>query len=325
MMAGARWILLDTAALIPPAWRCRDGGAQAWCFNPSLLRRPDGWLMVYRVVLADQRRRIAMCRLDEHCRVIDGTQSLLSDQIQFDPQEGYTERTTSWFADPRLHTFGGRLFMYFNSGWHEPRNHQFLVELDPSTGRPLDTALELDLVGPRQAIEKNWVFLAGGIDALVYSPSPHRIARQVGHEGRRLLYRLEETASPTKASDRIGAGLLRGGATPVPHQGHYYSFCHCIQADAQRIDYRVGLYRFDMRAPHAPRAEGAALLDLPLPHAGHRQYPALNPAVSDVIYPGGAAHHNQTWFVACGLNDEHCAILQLDEDAVDACLTRPEQ
>jgi hypothetical protein len=320
MNGGARWTVLRAGALIPPAWRRSQGAGPAWCFNPSLLRCPQGWLLVYRVVLADQQRRLALCRLDEHLSVIDGTQIPLSDRIRFDPREGYSERVTTWFADPRLHAFAGRLFVYFNSGWHAPRNHQFVVELQADTGWPADLALEIDLVESRQPLEKNWVFLAGGLDTLVYSPSPHRIARQVDQAGRRLRYQLADAAPPAPGPDRLGPGLLRGGATPVPHQGLYYSFCHVIQSQPERIDYRVGLYRFGTQAPHAPRPEGAVLLDLALPESGRRQQPPLNPAVSEVIYPGGAAFHDHAWFVACGLNDEHCAIVRLDAEAVEACL-----
>ena len=41
------------------------------------------------------------------------------------------------FADPRLYRLAGRLFVYWNSGWHEPQNHQFLQELDPVSLRPV--------------------------------------------------------------------------------------------------------------------------------------------------------------------------------------------
>ena len=320
MMENARWTVLSAQMLVPPAWRRHKASGQPWCFNPSLLRWPHGWLLVYRVVLEDQRRRLALCRLDDGLSVIDETLYPLSDHIRFDPRAGYSERTTTWFADPRLHTFGGRVFLYFNSGWHLPRNHQFVVELDAATGSPISIAQELDLVEPRQALEKNWVFLAGGLETVVYSPAPHRIARQVGQEGQRLLYQLEDATPPVPGPQPIQPGLLRGGATPVSHRGLYYSFCHFIDAAAHRIDYRVGLYRFDTQAPYVPLAEGAVLLDLTLPDSGRRQRPALNPAVSDVIYPGGAAFHDHAWFVACGLNDEHCAILRLDGDALEARL-----
>ena len=100
---------------------------------PGLLRDGDRWIFAYRIVAADGLRRIAICRLDQKLRVIEGSPLPLTDHVQFRPEAVLPEVATRWFADPRLYRLGGRLFVYWNSGWHEPRNCQFVQELDPAT------------------------------------------------------------------------------------------------------------------------------------------------------------------------------------------------
>jgi len=58
--------------------------------------------------------------------------------IRFAKGSNYLARVTSWFADPRIFILGDRAFLYFNSGWHEPMNHQFVVGLLPVLSLPPD-------------------------------------------------------------------------------------------------------------------------------------------------------------------------------------------
>lgn len=319
------WTLFDNNRLLPKAWRDRASGSGIWCFNPGLQRTSEGCILAYRVVRDDGDRRICACRLADDFSVIEGTQTAISDHIKFWPGAELSERARNWFADPRLYAIDGRLFMYFNSGWHAPRNHQFLIELDPQSLCPVGFAWELDLVTPIQALEKNWTFLDTGADALfgalVYSPSPHRIARLVDSHKHRLIYSLDAEAAPVSAS-RLGPGQLRGGAPPVRQGDCHYSFCHFIPDTVQPVNYRAAVYRFDSRFPHTPHDDGAALLVRSTPPDAARGQPALNPAVNEVIYPGGAIWHAQTWHIACGLNDERCGILSLSRHEVDSLWTR---
>src|SRR5690606_6873104 len=104
----------------------------------------------------------------------------LSDGFRFDAAARYPEVVRQWFADPRLYRFGSRLFVYWNSGWHEPQNHQFLHELDPRTLRPIGRAREFILAhGTRQKLEKNWTLFetASGEHRAIYSITPHRVLR----------------------------------------------------------------------------------------------------------------------------------------------------
>src|SRR5207245_2911144 len=121
--------------LLPPAWQRFLASDQVRIFNPGLLRDGDGWLFAYRVVADDGLRRIAICRLDGARRPIAGSASPLTDFVRFEPNRDYPEQAKSWFADPRLYRLGGQLFVYWNSGWHEPHNCQFLQQLDATSLR----------------------------------------------------------------------------------------------------------------------------------------------------------------------------------------------
>ncbi|MES2355811.1 MAG: hypothetical protein V4568_15695 [Pseudomonadota bacterium] len=303
--------------LLPACWKKEASTGPIWCFNPALLRQSDRWLFAYRVVLGNQQRRIAACFLDENFEVFDGSQMPLSDAIQFREGHGYPERAITWFADPRLYEIGGRVYLYFNSGWHEPRNHQFLVELDRNLCSPLGPAKEIDLVTPHKALEKNWMFLADDLSELVYSPDPHLLARFVGEEDGRLLYTLPDENHISESS-WFRHGHLRGGAPPVRLGAFYYSFCHFISTEAAEISYRASVYRFPAVAPYARVTEAPRILEFALPSGGERSLPKLNPAVGEVVYPCGAAWFEQAWHVSCGFNDEHCAILKFSGENIDA-------
>jgi hypothetical protein len=316
-----RWKIFNNRSLLPAPWRHLAGGAEIWCFNPALLRITGGWLLVYRVVLADQRRRMAACLLDDEQEVIEGSQVALSDHIRFPQGPNFSDRATNWFADPRIYAVDGRWVVHFNTGWHLPRNHQFLVPIDPATLLPLEVAREINLVTPRQNLEKNWVFLGSDFDRLVYAPDPHSIATRVREDESSFLYAVPD-AVETGAVSRTGPGQLRGGAPPVRRGDIYYSFCHFISELEGSIDYQAAVYRFQATPPFKPLPEGAALLDLLPPASSQRLLPKLNPAVGQVIYPSAAVLLDSRWHLACGLNDEYCAIVSLTESYVDQVLAR---
>src|SRR5690242_3846660 len=99
---GADFTLLEPQRLLPAQWRHFAADGPVRVFNPGLLRRDDDWLFAYRVVGPDLRRRIGLCRLRRDLQPIDGSPLPLSDSIRFARGHDYLERTTTWFADPRL-------------------------------------------------------------------------------------------------------------------------------------------------------------------------------------------------------------------------------
>ena len=316
--SAAGGTIFRTEELLPEPWRhfAREGPVRA--FNPGLLRTRDGWLFAYRIVGPDGLRRIALCRLDDELRVIAGSPRTFTDDVHFRAGHTYPEVVTHWFADPRLYRFGGRHFIYWNSGWHEPQNHQFIQEFDGATLAPIGTARELVLPAGRQKLEKNWTLFGEEPHRLhaVYSVLPHRVlACSLAGEGD-VVFAAAATTEWTLPDYPPSHGGLRGGAPPQCVGDGYWSFCHTVHDGAAGYRYMAGVYRFAAESPFAPTDEPVKPLQLGAPLGEQRLYPRLNPAVAEVIYPCGAAHHDGRWWISYGLNDERCAIAVLEESAV---------
>lgn len=304
----------DNRSLLPAAWADAAADGPVWCFNPSVLASREGWLMAYRVVLADGLRRIALCRLDASLAPVPGTQTPLSDLLRFREDATPPERAREWFADPRLFMLGGRPFVHWNTGWHPPANHQFTAPLDAETLRPAGPAHELLLEGPRREVEKNWTFPLGEDGLCVYSVQPHRLLRfDPSAPGDWTL-----SGGPGGEWDAgpLGAvhGGLRGGAAPVPlGDGRMLSLCHTVEDSPCGYRYRPVAYTFSAASPHRPLSRPVRPLPLPNPAGARNLLPRLNPPVGEVVYPSGLARHPGGWLVSYGVNDEACALAVLSE------------
>jgi hypothetical protein len=307
-------VVFAAHGLLPAEWQsfAKDGPVRT--FNPGLVRQQHEWLLAYRVVGADGRRRIGICRLDGSFRVIEDSQQPFSDHVRFRADGQYVEIATQWFADPRLYRLGGRLFVYWNSGWHEPRNWQFLQELDPVSLLPLGLARELVLRGERQKLEKNWTLFAAPDSAAashyfaVYSISPHRVLRFSVDGGEDIFF--EEIARTEWSQPDYPPchGGLRGGAPPFLFQDEFWSVCHSVHDGPNGYRYLPAVYRFAAKWPFAPTGAPTAPLSFGAQLTEKRLYPRLNTAVGEVIYPCGAVHDGARWVISHGINDEQCAL-----------------
>jgi hypothetical protein len=318
-------IVFDPAILLPIDWRAAAAGGPIRTFNPALLPDGAGWIMAYRVVLSDERRRIAVCRLDAALQVVDGSPLPFSDAVRFQHDALLPTIARQWHADPRLYRWGNRIFLYWNSGWHEPQNHQFLQELNPSSLAPVGAPRELILRrGDRRPLEKNWTFFTTGSGELhaVYSVAPHRILRfSVGGTGD-IPFDDEADTDWSLVSYPTCHGGLRGGAPPVWHEGCFWSFCHSVHDGAQGYCYEAAVYCFSGDGAFHPLAEPRHPLLLGGSLRDRRSHPRLNPAVDVVIYPCGAVVKDSRWLISHGINDELCAITRLAHEIVRASVQR---
>jgi hypothetical protein len=316
--ASPECVVFGAEKLLPETWRAFLADGPVRTFNPGLLRDGEGWIFAYRIVAADGRRRIGICRLDRDLRVIDGSCVPLTDHVRFRPDGVYPEIGTRWFADPRLYRFGPRLFVYWNSGWHEPRNCQFVQELDPSSLLPRGFPRELVLRGDRQKLEKNWTFFAdeGGRPHAVYSITPHRVLEFSFEGDGDIVFddvsRVEWSIEDYPASH----GGLRGGAPPCFADGQFWSFCHSVHDGANGYRYVPAAYAFAPQHPFAPTLKPVRPLALGNPFGERRSYERLNTAVGEVIYPCGAVRDGARWMISQGINDEYSAISILSHAAV---------
>lgn len=317
-MKGVRFFRSEE--LLPEAWEALGAAGPVRTFNPGLLRDGEGWLFAYRVSTAEPWRRIGLCRLDREFNPVAGSHLPLTDGIRFGPAHGHGHPAivTRWFADPRLYRLRGRVFIYWNSGWHEPQNHQFIHELDPRTLQPVGGPRELVLRGARQKLEKNWTLFEApdGAVRAIYSAAPQRVlALSLEGEG---AIELEPIAATEWALTSYPAshGGLRGGAPPQLAHGSFWSFCHSVHDAPEGYRYVAAAYPFAAALPFAPEAEPVQPLPLPNPWGATREYERLNPAVGEVIYPCGAAWSDECWAISYGINDERCAIATLSQAEV---------
>lgn len=324
-MSGAAELqskVFTAAELMPPAWQGLVAGGPVRTFNPGLLACGEDWVLAYRFVANDAVRRIGLCRLDAALRIVNGSHLPLSDELRVEGGD-YPDVARSWFADPRLYRFGDRVFIYWNTGWHEPQNHQFLQELEATSLRPIGRARELKVRDfTRQKLEKNWTLFGSSAAEVfaVYSISPHRVlAGSLAGEG--------DVVFETVATEQLPLGPyppchggLRGGAPPQWDGEAWLSFCHSVHDGDQGYRYAAAAYRFQVEVPFTPTHAPITPLSLHNPYGGRRVHPALNPAVGEVVYPCGAARVGNHWLISHGINDEHCAISVVSEAAVAATL-----
>ncbi len=320
-------VVFENAALVPEEWRFRAAQGPIWAFNPSILSDGDsGWILAYRLVFRDQARRIAICRLDAELRVIPESAIPLSDRLSPARSCSYSEIDRTWFADPRLYRLGGRLLLYWNSGWHDSPNVQFLQELDESTLDPRGLPRRLERDVERQKIEKNWMLFGQESLFALYSMA-----------GQRILKRDCEDAESIQLNEVFGTewdagpyvreyGALRGGAPPVLVEGGYYCFCHSVGSSPNGYRYTPGVYRFAAEPPFAPTHGPVSPLPLPNPFGLATAYPRLNSAVGEVLYPSGASYDRGRWVISYGINDERCAVAVVSHDEAlrhMSCLRMP--
>lgn len=307
--------------LLPPAWQFLRGEPSIWSFNPALLKQDDGWIFAYRMVGFDQKRRIALCRLDRDFQIVKGSQIPFSDWIELPPSADEAPAPRKWFADPRLYCFAGRTFLYWNSGWHEPRNFQFLQEFDPDDFTPLGPPRELALNEPRQPLEKNWMLFGAGPLHAVYSITPHRILDFSLDGDGPIVCRNSTTIAWDADQYEKPHGILRGGAPPILLEDVYYAFCHSLLSTPAGVRYAAAVYCFNAHYPFKPTHAPQRPLQLGNPFGANTIHGRLNPAASEVIYPCGAHFKDGHFIISHGINDEHCAISVMPRADVTAILT----
>src|SRR5580704_6784463 len=89
-------VIFSVPDLLPDQWADLANCGPVRMFNPGLLKNGAGWLLAYRVVGPDRRRRIGACYLDREFRVVPESRVPLSDKIVFTPDDGYSERASTW-------------------------------------------------------------------------------------------------------------------------------------------------------------------------------------------------------------------------------------
>jgi len=333
-------IIIPTADLASP-WCASDVPDESVrIYNPALVRFQGRLLMAWRWDSGRRltmRRQIGVCALDEHLGVMPGSIVNLSETIHGGGLYHY---------DPRFLVFKDRLFIHYNNNFNTRPNLLFLVELDPDSLEAKSPARPIVLDGPRQEIEKNWMFFEheGSLQA-IYQIAPHCIL-DVSLDGDGPVRCKPRGAVAWDASayaERFGPPC--GGAPPVRCGDEYISFFHSripisrlkwvmrywpvprgmrlpryVAAIERRLRrpfdqrrYYAGAYAFAATPPFEPRWITAEPVLRPEdePPRTHRR--RANPSADGIVYPCGAiALEGGDWLVSYGLNDECCCFRRID-------------
>lgn len=309
-------IVLPPDRFVPEAWRAIAATGPVRMFNPGLTTFGGRRIMAYRLVLADGRRRLAICALEAAAGPVPGSVQPLSDHLA---------EAGPWLADPRFCILGDRLLLHFNTGDRPRPNTIFLVEIDPQSLLPRAAEQPLELEG-RRPVEKNWMLFSpdGHTLLAVYSIRPHVVLRLHLGAGAsvpcEMVSRHDWTAPVSRSSEP------RGGTPPIRVGDIYYSFFHHLvpaprwkrvlhglrhRGGRPLHRYEMGFYGFRASPPFAPVCHTpVSIAGAPARRAGDA--PRLNRDAERVLYPMGAAFSENRWTVAAGLHDDRCCLLHFD-------------
>ncbi len=318
------------AELVPAPWQERSAGGTIHVFNPGILRGTDGLVMAYRVVLPDGSRHIAMCRLRDDWSAIPGSVVPVSDHLSYADVGSVDPAVHAHPADPRLLTIRGRLYMHFNSGSRPRPNRIYLVEIDPATLLPIGKAREVTRPGPRQLVEKNWMLFEHEDEVFaVYQFSPLVILRVDLSGPDQVVCTDAYTHEWDSWSYEEAYGELRGGATPVRHDGRLYFVTHSLlhgEPDPARPSFEALCYvgavvALEDQPPFAPVlfSPRPVVELLPTEHARPHQ-PRLDGRCQEAAYPDGAVGDAEGITVSYGVNERYAALRKIAWDDLHAML-----
>lgn len=155
----------------------------------------------------------------------------------------------------------------------------------------------------RKSIEKNWgMFDHGGKLCAVYTIKPHVVYPWP-------FCSMAAMGYVEWAPDWIG-GAMRGGASPVLHEGLWWSFFHGA-LDCPGLPsrfYSVGCYAFDPRPPFQPVCHTPRPIIVP-PREGWPRDIGVS-----VVWPGGAVMHNGQWLLSLGIHETWSAVCTVDHE-----------
>lgn len=278
-------------------------------FNPSIIESGDGYLFTFRT--GWKGSNIYGVKLDSQFKPV--SESKLLDVNR--QGSGYGRE------DSRLFRLNGKLHMMYTGviGRLGPTNVLF-ARINEDTLEVEDKFFPRGF--PRNSWEKNHQYFDyQGIAHAVYSINPHKILRVEGNKG--------ELIHETPFKGSWSGGHMRGGASPVLHNGEWYCFFHGKwdrmrarlphqpTSDAMRHVYNMGVYTFSPEPPfqilrYAPHPIDIADVDM------------TDGNYCDVLFPGGAVLAGNQWAVAMGINDRRSEIRFYDHDFIESQLVKHE-
>lgn len=173
----------------------------------------------------------------------------------------------------------------------------------------------LDVIGKyhpvipwRNLEEKNHAYFShDGYIYGVYTIKPHVVMKI---DGDKIIGRYQ-----TEFETTWKYGHIRGGASPVWHNGEFYHFFHGMTyyRGDQRL-YTMGVYTFEAKPPFRITRFSHS----PIDYANPRTNP--NSQWHHVIFPGGAVRRGDGWAIAMGVHDQWSEVRHYSDVEVESAL-----
>ena len=287
--AGISWpgnIRFDHTNLFP-------GEVPGMRFNCSIIESGDGFIFAFRNGWAGSR--LYLCRLTSDFKPVEKSWAKL--QLPAGGQE-----------DPRLFRLNGVLHLWYICYFRNKTSVRF-CRINEETLTVEDEFFPQ--IPHRQPWEKNHSYFDyQGIAHAVYTVSPHKIIRVEGNNC--------QHAYNTPYPGSWSGGAMRGGASPVLHNGEYYHFFHGAYDSVKgRRRYCTGVYTFRSEPPF----DVLRFTPHPIDQADlERQHDNW----CDVLFIGGSLYRNGMWVTANGIHDRYAEIRQYPSDWVESQLVKHE-
>ncbi len=271
-------------------------------FNTTFSPNGTGYLIAWRSAVTDSE--IYVGRLDAKFRPTGEPTRLVLDH----------PACASGREDPRLFIHNDAVHVAFvgvEKGLHGLRTNVLYARLT-------DSLAVAEVFAPaysgRNYWEKNWSFFSrDGQLYAIYSVAPHRILAIDGDRA--------ELVYDTPIYGRWSSGELRGGASPVLHNGEWWHFVHSSvlkprHGFASHRLYDMGLCTFEDKPPFRV----TAIAENPIVTADE----ATRPFGMDksVFFPCGAVRSGNEWVVSAGIHDRWTELHRIADARALSSLTR---
>lgn len=282
-----RTIRFDQRNLAP-----HTGGVR---LNPSIIQSGSGYIFAYRNKWSNSD--ISLIRLNAAFEPVGEPKQL---------RLSYPGATSKGREDLRLFRHKGQLHGWY-IGWngrrgrHANKTNVLFCRINEATFEVEDRFLPQ--IPKRLAHEKNHAYFDHQNETYsVYSIVPHRVHK--------VFCDTVQQTWETKTRVNWRYGYIRGGASPVLHDGRYFHFFHGMDDSGGHRLYTLGCAVFEA----CPPFRITHITHEPIEIAGPRKGSAR------VIFPGGAMFINGQWCVACGIHDEYSELRFYSEQQVEAAL-----
>lgn len=264
--------------------------------NPSIIQSGSGYIFSYRNKWGNAD--ISLIRLNSAFEPVGEPKQL---------NLHYPGATSKGREDMRLFRHKGQLHGWY-IGWNGRRGrgqykaNVLFARINEDTFTVEDKFFPM--IPGRNDWEKNHAYFDVGTETYcVYSVRPHRVHK--------VYCEAVQQTWETRTNVNWRYGYLRGGTSPILHNGRFYAFFHGMDDSGPHRLYTLGVYCFNPEPPFRITHITHEPLDIAGPRKG----------AARVIFPGGAVFTAGQWAIACGMQDEWSEIRFYNEQEVESALS----